>query len=108
MLFYICRYLLHPRSRLSLCITFELYSIIYVIAPLFHFQFSQFYYCAHGNMATFHVASYSDFTIMVNESRMTSIFEHCLCAIFIFQLGSLHISKDILYDSYNLVSSSLY
>jgi len=59
-------------------------------------------------MATFHVDGHSDLTIMVDELRTTSVSEHYLCTMFAFQPGSLHISKDVLYDSNNLVSSSLY
>jgi len=33
---------------------------------------------------------------------------HCWCAIFTFQPCFLHISKDVLYDSNNLVSSLMY
>ncbi len=57
---------------------------------------------------TFHVAGHSDLTIMVNELGMMSISEHCLCAMFAFQPCFLHISKDVLYDFNNLVSSSLH
>jgi hypothetical protein len=59
-------------------------------------------------MVTFHVVGYLDFTIMVEELGTTLVFEHCLCAMIAFQPGSLHISKDILYDSNNLDSNSLY
>jgi hypothetical protein len=59
-------------------------------------------------MAKFHATKQSNLTIMVDDSRMTVVFEHCLCIMFAFQLGSLHISKDNLYDSNNFVSSSLY
>ncbi len=45
---------------------------------------------------------------MVDESGMTVVSKHCLCIMFIFQPCSLHISKDVLYDSNNLVSSLLY
>jgi len=39
---------------------------------------------------------------------MMIVFEHCLCVMFVFQPSSLHISKDVLYDLNNFVSSSLY
>ncbi len=45
---------------------------------------------------------------MVDDLRMTFVFKHYLCVMFAFQLGFLHISKDVLYESNNLVSSSLY
>jgi hypothetical protein len=50
-------------------------------------------------MATFHDATHLDLTIMVNNSRTTFISKHYLCAMFAFQPSSLHISKDVLYDS---------
>jgi hypothetical protein len=59
-------------------------------------------------MATFHAIGRLGLTIMVNDSRMASVFKHYLCTMFVFQLGSLHISKDVLYDFNNLVSSLLY
>jgi len=59
-------------------------------------------------MATFHVIGHLDLTIMVDELGTTTFFEHCFCAMFVFQLGSLHISKYISYDSNNFVLSSLY
>ncbi len=45
---------------------------------------------------------------MVDDLATTIILKHCLCAIFVFQLGSLHISKDASYDFDNFVSSTLY
>jgi hypothetical protein len=57
---------------------------------------------------TFHVVDHLDFTILVDESITTFAYKHCLCTMFVFQPGSLYISKDILYDSNNLVLSLLY
>ncbi len=100
--------LLHHLNHSSSRSTFELYYIVRDLAPLFHFQFLQIYCCVVGNMVTFHVAGYSNLTIMVDESRMMSVFKHCFCTMFTFQPFSLHISKDILNDFNNLVSSLLY
>jgi len=72
------------------------------------FEFLHYYSCALCKMATFHATRCSDLTIMVDESRTTAIFEHCLCPMFVFQLGFLHISKDVSYDFNNFVSSFLY
>ncbi len=36
------------------------------------------------------------------------MFEKCLCDMFGFQLGSLHISKDVAFDANNNVSNSVY
>jgi len=80
-------------------------SVLIVSNP---FEFLHYYFCAPCSMVTFHAHGHSDLTIMVDNSRMTSVFEHCLCTMFVFQLGSLHKSKDISYDSNNFISSSLY
>jgi hypothetical protein len=45
---------------------------------------------------------------MVDNLRTTVVFEHCMWAKFVFQPGSLYISKDVSYDFNNFVSSSLY
>ncbi len=72
------------------------------------FEFFHYYFCAFCNMATFLVPRCLDFTIIVDNLGMAIIFKHCLCIMFVFQLGSLHISKDFSYDSNNFVLSSLY
>jgi hypothetical protein len=59
-------------------------------------------------MATFHVIGHSKLTIMVNNLGMTSMSEQCLSAMFSFQLGFLHISKDVSYDYNNLVLNLMY
>jgi hypothetical protein len=59
-------------------------------------------------MTTFHAASHLDLNIMGNNLGTTFASEQCLCIMFAFQLGFLHISKDVLYHSNNLVLSSLY
>jgi hypothetical protein len=57
---------------------------------------------------TFHAIGRLDLTIMVDNLAMTIILKHCLCAMFAFQLGYLHISKGVSYDFDNFVSTSLY
>jgi len=59
-------------------------------------------------METFHATRRLDLTIMVDDLGMIATYEHCLCTMFTFQLGSLHIFEDVLYDPNNFVSSSLY
>jgi len=59
-------------------------------------------------MATFHAIGRSNVTIMVDELRTTTIFEHCLCTMFAFQPSFLHISKDVLYEFNNLVLNLFY
>jgi hypothetical protein len=65
--------------------------------------------CVLSNMVTFHVVgSCLELTIMVNDSGTTLVSEQCMCVMFSFQLGSLHIFKDVSYDSNNLVLNSVY
>jgi hypothetical protein len=71
-------------------------------------QFLHYYFCALCNMATFHVLGCLNLTIIVDDLGTTSISKHCLCTMFMFQPRSLHISKDVLYDSNNFTSSFLY
>jgi hypothetical protein len=85
----------------------------FVLCVWLHFTlwcifFFHYNLCVFGNMATFHVVGRSELTIMVNNSKTTSMFEQCLHVMFSFQLGSLHISKDVSYDSNNLVLNLVY
>jgi hypothetical protein len=57
-------------------------------------------------MATFYVEGWLEQTILVDESDSTIIFEQCLCVI--FQVGFLHISKDVTYDVNNNILRSVY
>lgn len=74
----------------------------YFIILLFHYHPR-----ALGNMATFPTIQHLDLTIMVNNLETTFVFEQCLCVMFFSQFF-LHISKDVSYDSNNLVLSLLY
>jgi hypothetical protein len=55
----------------------------------------------------FHVDGQLELTISVYEFGTNIVYEQCLCAMFGFQRDSLHISKDVAYDS-NTVFSTLY
>jgi hypothetical protein len=59
-------------------------------------------------MATFRVNGYLELTILVDGIDTIIVIEECLCAMFVFQLGSLYIFKDAAYDANNNVSSSVY
>jgi hypothetical protein len=59
-------------------------------------------------VVNFHVEGWPNFTILIHESNRVHITEQCLCVMFRFQQGFLHISKDLIYDANNYVSSSLY
>jgi hypothetical protein len=92
----------YPLKHSNLCFVFD-YISLFVAFFLFHY-----YMCVLGNMATFHAIAYSRLTIMVNNLRMISVSKKCLCIMFLFHLWSLHISKDALYDSNNLVLNLVY
>jgi hypothetical protein len=77
-------YSLHPLNCSSSHVAFELYSIVCILVPLFRFQSSQFYCFIFRNMATFHVISRLNLTIMVDELGLMSISEHYLCVMFVF------------------------
>lgn len=57
-------------------------------------------------MATFYVEGRLEQTILVDESDSTIISEQCLCVI--FQVGFLHISKDVTYDVNNNILGLVY
>jgi hypothetical protein len=57
-------------------------------------------------MATFYIEAWLELTILVDEFDSTIIFEQCLCVI--FQVGYLHISKDVTYDVNNNILGSMY
>ncbi len=98
----------HPLNCSSLCLSIFFTSIVIVLAMSFCLQFFQSHPCAPSNMMTFHSVNHLDLNIMVNNLGTTFVFEQCLYIMFTFQLGSLHISKDVLYDFNNLVLSLLY
>jgi hypothetical protein len=90
-----------PLEHSNSCFAFDCISF-FVAFFIFHY-----YPCVPGNIATFHIVEHLELTIMVNDLGMTLVFKQCLWAMFLFQLGSLHISKDVLYDFNNLVLNLL-
>ncbi len=56
----------------------------------------------------FHVDEQLELTISVYDFGTNIVFEQCLCVMFGFQCDSLHISKDVAYDSNNTIFSTLY
>jgi hypothetical protein len=70
------------------------------------FKFLHYYLGAPCNMATFHAFKCLNLTIMVDDLGMVNVSKHCMCVMFTFQSSSLHIYKDVSYDSNNFVSSS--
>jgi len=71
-------------------------------------EFFHYYLCGLCNMTTFHVLGCSNLTIIVDDLGTINVSKHCMCIMFMFQPSSLHISKDVSYDSNNFASSSLY
>jgi hypothetical protein len=59
-------------------------------------------------MATFCADGWPEFTILVDGTDTIMVFAICLCVMFGFQPRSLHISKDVVYDMNNNVSSLMY
>ncbi len=49
-------------------------------------MFLHYLFYAFCNMVTFHASEFLDLTIMVNDLGMIVVFEHCLWAMFAFQL----------------------
>jgi hypothetical protein len=58
-----------------------------------------------STITTFHYNGKVKFMIFVDDSSTIEVLEQCLCAIDSFQLGSLHVSKDVIYDENNVTSS---
>jgi hypothetical protein len=58
-------------------------------------------------MAIFHVVGKPNFTILVGDSRVLQVIENVLCAMFVFQKRSMHVSKDVAHAEDNVVFCSL-
>lgn len=59
-------------------------------------------------MATLCAEKQHELTILINEYNTIVVFEQFLCVMFEFQLGSLHISKDVAYNANNNFSSLMH
>jgi hypothetical protein len=59
-------------------------------------------------MAIFCVEGWHELIILVDGIDTIVVYKKCLCVMFGFQLGSLHISKDATYNANNNVSNSMY
>jgi hypothetical protein len=59
-------------------------------------------------MATFHAEGKPDFTMLVGDEKFVQAMEKCICTMFSFLLGSIHVSKDVAYGNNNVVISSIY
>jgi hypothetical protein len=59
-------------------------------------------------VAMFHVEEHPKLTILANDFGIAHIIERCLCVMFGFQPGIVHISKDDAYDDNNNVTIIVY
>jgi hypothetical protein len=59
-------------------------------------------------METFYVEGKVDLTILVDDFRNVKVTKKCLSCMFGFQGGSIHVSKDDVYDDINVVKNSIY
>ncbi len=59
-------------------------------------------------MATYHVVGKPNPTILDSNSRIVQVTKNVFSAMFVFQRGSLHISKDVSYVENNFVLSFVY
>jgi len=61
-----------------------------------------------SKMATFHAKGKVELIVPTNNFRILRAIEKCLCAMFGFHLGIVHVSKDKTYDDNNNVIRSIY
>jgi hypothetical protein len=59
-------------------------------------------------MATFHVEDKVKLIVHANKFGISHVIEKCLCAMFGFHLGIVHVSKNDAYDGNNNVIISIY
>jgi hypothetical protein len=59
-------------------------------------------------MATFHTEDKPKLTILSDDYGIAHVTKTCLCAMFGFQLGTMHISKNDAYDDNNNVIRFVY
>jgi hypothetical protein len=59
-------------------------------------------------MATFHAKGKHDLTMLVGDEEFVQVTKKCLCTLFGFMLGSIHVSKDVAYENNNVVINSIY
>jgi hypothetical protein len=59
-------------------------------------------------MATFYVGCKVDLTILVDDFGNIRVTKKCLSYMFGFQCGSIHFTRDDVYDDNNVVKNSIY
>jgi hypothetical protein len=59
-------------------------------------------------MATFYARGKVDLTILVDDFGNARVIKKCLSHMFNFQHGSIHVSKDDVYNDNSVVKNSIY
>jgi hypothetical protein len=59
-------------------------------------------------MATFHAKGKLEIIVPIDEFEILYVIKKCLCVMFDFHLGTIHVSKDDAYDANNNVIRSIY
>jgi hypothetical protein len=59
-------------------------------------------------MQTFHVEGKAKLIVLINDFGILHVVENCLCVMFGFHLGTIHVSKNETYDDNNNVIRSIY
>jgi hypothetical protein len=59
-------------------------------------------------MAIFHVVGKANLTILVFDYGVVQVIENVICAMFAFQQGYLHVSKDVSYGDDNIIFNCVY
>jgi hypothetical protein len=59
-------------------------------------------------MATFYIEGKVLLTILVDDFGNVRVTEKCLLYLFGFQCGSIHVSRDDVYNDNNVVKNSIY
>jgi hypothetical protein len=59
-------------------------------------------------MATFHVEGKTKFIVPTNDFGISHVTKKCLCVMFGFHMGIVHVSKNETYDDNNNVIRSIY
>jgi putative sterol carrier protein len=59
-------------------------------------------------IAIFYGEGKLDFTMLMGDEKFVQVMKKCLCAMFGFLLGSIHVSKDVVFGDNNVFISSIY
>lgn len=85
---------------------YPLLEIIFFLVP--YSPFLEDLLCLHYRMATFYAKRKPNLTILGDDLGIFHVTEKCLCAMFGFQHGTMHISKDDAFDDNNNITRFVY